>query len=285
MKLVSVVIPTHNRADMIHDAILSVLNQTYSNIEVLVVDDCSGDNTEYVIKELQDKRIIYIRHEENLGACAARNTGIKYARGEFIAFQDSDDIWESHKLETQITIMEKTNAPVSFCGMMQFDPCLPKNRYLPINLREGFVSHDKIMEFSLASTQCIVAKKECFYNVQFDENLPRLQDWDLLMRMSKYYSVYFIDKALVNVYIQQNSISRYPEKGIMAIDMLISKNQDYLLRHSAVEARWRAIKINYMISAGLNPDAEFKYIFKINPDLKIILKYILFLSGINIHRS
>jgi len=88
---VSVIIPTYNRAHTIGRAIKSVLNQTYQDFEIIVVDDGSTDNTEEVVKSFRDKRIRYIQHKKNKGAAAARNTGIKSAKGKYIAFQDSDD--------------------------------------------------------------------------------------------------------------------------------------------------------------------------------------------------
>lgn len=98
---VSVVIPTYNRAHLVGRAIQSVLNQTYQDFEIIVVDDGSTDNTEEVVKSFNDPRIRYIRHDQNRGGSAARNTGIKMARGEYIAFQDSDDEWLPEKLESR----------------------------------------------------------------------------------------------------------------------------------------------------------------------------------------
>ena len=89
--LVSVIIPTYNRAHLIKRSAMSVLNQTYSNLELIIVDDGSTDNTEEVVKSIDDNRVIYIK-QPNQGACAARNNGIDHAKGEFIAFQDSDDV-------------------------------------------------------------------------------------------------------------------------------------------------------------------------------------------------
>ena len=96
-KKVSVIIPTYNRATTIIKSINSVLNQTYSNFEIVVVDDNSDDNTKDIIKQIQDDRIIYIKNKKNLGAASARNIGIKNATGELIAFQDSDDEWIKQK--------------------------------------------------------------------------------------------------------------------------------------------------------------------------------------------
>lgn len=99
---VSVVIPTYNRGNKLSQAIDSVLGQTMGAYELIVVDDGSNDDTESVVKSYSDARIKYLNHTENLGAGAARNTGIRYANGEFISFLDSDDTWDPKKLEKQI---------------------------------------------------------------------------------------------------------------------------------------------------------------------------------------
>ena len=117
--LVSVIIPTHNRADLVPLAIQSVLQQTYTNLECIVVDDASTDNTEETVRTIIDERIIYLRHENNKHASAARNTGIKYARGEFIAFLDDDDEWLPTKLEKQVPFLLNLHEKVGmiYCWM------------------------------------------------------------------------------------------------------------------------------------------------------------------------
>lgn len=112
---ISVVIPTYNRAKTINKSIKSVLNQTYTNIEVIVVDDCSTDNTETIIKKIKDKRVKYYKLDCNKGACFARNYGIKKATGNYIAFQDSDDIFEKNKLEKQYENIKKNKSDLNFC--------------------------------------------------------------------------------------------------------------------------------------------------------------------------
>lgn len=109
---VSVIIPTYNRAHTIKRAILSVLNQTYQGFEIIVVDDCSTDNTREVIEKFGDKRIRYIRKKANKGAAAAGNTGIKAVRGEYIVFLDSDDKWLPNKLDEQIKVLKVTSPKV-----------------------------------------------------------------------------------------------------------------------------------------------------------------------------
>ena len=118
MDLISVIIPTYNRENKIIDAVRSVLEQTYINIEVIVIDDGSTDDTYLMLDKIEDKRLKYV-YQENSGACVARNRGIKEAKGKYIAFHDSDDIWHKDKLEKQIRVLEKTNADIVFCQLLR----------------------------------------------------------------------------------------------------------------------------------------------------------------------
>ena len=116
--LISVIIPTYNRAHLIKRSAQSVLNQTYKNLELIIVDDGSTDNTKEVIDSLNDERIVYVK-QENHGVSSARNTGINVANGKYIAFQDSDDIWHSDKLEKQINTLKQNNADIVFCKIFK----------------------------------------------------------------------------------------------------------------------------------------------------------------------
>ena len=184
---VSVIIPTYNRVHLIRRAIQSVLNQTYQDFEVIIVDDGSTDNTEEVVKSFNDPRIRYIRHEKNKGAATARNTGIKAARGKFIAFQDSDDEWLPEKLEKQMKVFENTPAKVGvvYTGFWKIEN--NKKIYIPfswVKQKEGNI-HKELLKGNFVTTQSIVARKECFKKAgMFDEKLPRFQDWELVIRLS-----------------------------------------------------------------------------------------------------
>lgn len=103
---VSVVIPTYNRSEFLVQAVQSVLKQTRSALEIIVVDDASSDATRDVLMQIQDARLRYLRHEVNLGGAAARNTGIDAAQGDYVAFLDSDDQWFPTKIETQLERIE-----------------------------------------------------------------------------------------------------------------------------------------------------------------------------------
>lgn len=119
--LVSIVMPSFNTADFIYKAIESVVAQTYSNWELIIIDDCSTDGTRGVVEAWNDKRIRYFTNEANVGAAESRNIAIMKARGKWIAFLDSDDLWMSDKLEKQIAFMEKNNVYFSYTNYIEID--------------------------------------------------------------------------------------------------------------------------------------------------------------------
>lgn len=117
--LVSVVMPVYNAERFLRQAIESVLNQTYQNIELIMVDDCSKDRSVQIMSEYeaQDARVHVIRNEINKGVALVRNQGIRIAKGEYIALLDSDDVWECTKLEKQITLLLKEKASIAYCSV------------------------------------------------------------------------------------------------------------------------------------------------------------------------
>ncbi len=120
--LVSVIMPSYNTAKFIPESINSVLSQTYTNWELIIVDDCSSDNTDEVVKPfLSDGRIKYLKNEKNSGAAVSRNYALREANGRYIAFLDSDDLWEKEKLEKQIAFMEKNGYAFSYTDYIIID--------------------------------------------------------------------------------------------------------------------------------------------------------------------
>lgn len=106
-ELVSIIMPSYNTASFISKTIESVLNQTYKNWELLIVDDCSTDDTDEIVSKYNDKRIVYLKNEKNSGAAISRNRALRNAKGKWISFLDSDDLWHPTKLEKQIKFMKK----------------------------------------------------------------------------------------------------------------------------------------------------------------------------------
>ena len=185
---VSVIIPTYNRAHLISRAIKSVLNQTYQDFEVIVVDDGSTDNTEKIVKSFNDSRIRYIRHEMNRGGAAARNTGIKAARGEYIAFLDSDDEWLPEKLRRQVEYLESSDEKVGvvYCSQYLQDDSTNTVGEPGGDLYTGNVYKYLLRGWCPPTTSLFLVKYRLLTEVGFfDPSLPSFQDYDLWLRLAQ----------------------------------------------------------------------------------------------------
>ncbi len=226
---ISVIIPTYNREKLISKSVKSVLNQSYENIELIVVDDESTDNTEKVLKQIKDKRLKYIKLKKNSGACHARNYGIKKATGDYIAFQDSDDIYRKDKLKLQLENLIKNQSDMDFCKISVHE--MEKEWSYPTESQEDSIHHgdllNELCHGNFISTQAILAKKEVFHDISFDEALPRFQDYDLVLQIASNYTVSYFEEPLVDLYIQSDSISKNDEKLKKACIHMLRKNYNF----------------------------------------------------------
>lgn len=223
-KMVSVIIPTYNRAKTLEKSVDSVLKQTYKNIEVIIVDDGSSDNTKYVVDRILDSRIRYV-YQSNAGACAARNNGIEKAKGDFIAFQDSDDVWHEEKIEKQMKIIQSQNVEVVFCKLNKIENGRIKE-ILPSALGEGIVN--PVNNLFGIGTQTLLFKKEVLEKLRFDIRMPRFQEFELLLNIVENgYTLYCIDDGLVDYYIGEDSISRNYTKLLCACERIRSKHPNF----------------------------------------------------------
>lgn len=230
---VSVIIPTYNRAHLVGRAIESVLNQTYQNFEIIVVDDGSTDNTEEVVKNFNNKVIRYIRHKENRGGGAARNTGIKEAEGNYIAFLDDDDEWLPEKLEKQISFFDDKSSElgVVYTGLIRVDETgeyIVKQyiRVPDIHVPEKrrWIYEDLLLKDYVGTISTVLVKKECFEKIGlFDESLPSCQDWDICIRIAKMYQFDFIESPLIKYYRHACRITTNLEAKIKGRVMLLNK--------------------------------------------------------------
>ena len=284
---VSVIIPTYNRAHLIGRAIQSVLNQTYQDFELIVVDDGSTDNTEDIIRQFQekDKRIRYIKHDKNKGGSAARNTGIKNSVGKYIAFQDSDDEWLPKKLEKQMKIFKKEspNLGIVYTGFYRIKDS--EKKYIPsheIVKKEGRI-YEELLKGNFITTQSILVRKECFKKVGiFDENLPRLQDWELVMRLSKYYDFKCIDEPLLISYYTTDSISANNKALIEALELILTKHYKNFNNYKEILSRhyFDLGRILYLDGYLINSRRYFiKAIKKYPLNIKYSLSYLVSFFG------
>lgn len=290
--LVSVILPTYNRAHTLLRAVNSVLNQTYKNLELIIVDDCSIDNTEEVVKNIKDERIIYIRQACNKGAPVARNLGIKLAKGDYIAFQDSDDEWMVEKLEKQMKAFSRASLKtgVVYTGFWRIEK--EKKVYIP-NIRIGKKEvdiHNKLLKGNFVTTQVAVVKKECFENLGgFDERLPRFQDWELWIRISRHYKFFFIDEALSIAYLQKDSISTSVDALETALNLIEGKHAKEFIGQGinplSDKYCWLA---RLLMKEGKFSDARrnlYKAISLYHYNLKAWVVFLFLLFGIKIRKN
>jgi glycosyltransferase involved in cell wall biosynthesis len=286
--MISVVIPAYNRESTIRRAVISVLDQTYSDLEVLVVDDGSTDGTEEVLRQISDPRLRYIKADENRGACAARNIGIVAAQGEWVAFQDSDDSWHADKLEKQMETLQVHKADIVFCGMRLIRGDGTNGPTVPApSLPQRFYSYEALLRESIASTQVIMGRRDCFLAEPFDEQMPRMQDWDFILRLSQKYSVYYLNEVLADVYLQSDSLTMRPEKGLFAYKRIYEKNRDAIEQSPGIKARHIALEGYLRLLNGENPAIFYaKNLsphFGLRTNLKFSAKMLLAAAGL-LHR-
>ena len=262
---VSVIIPTYNRAHLIGRAIQSVLNQTYQDFEVIVVDDGSTDNTEEVIKEYQeqDRRIRYIRHEKNKGGSAARNTGIKLAKGKYIGLLDDDDEWLPEKLEKQMRKFQNSSEKVGviYSGFFYISEKSGKIVSEIIPHLRGKVYANLLKGCILGSPTPLI-KKRCFQKAGFfDETLPSCQDWDMWIRLSKYYDFDFVPDILAKHHVHGGQISADLNAKIVAREKLMEK---YWVNFSKNPKSFSAIlqRLGILYSLAGNHKKGRKYFMK-----------------------
>jgi len=211
MPKVSVIIPTHNRADFLESSIESVLSQTYNDFEVIVVDDNSCDHTHEVVKNFRDIRIRYILHLENKGPSAARNTAIAASKGDFIAFLDDDDEWMPHKLQKQILVLDKSLSNV--CGVYTNRLVIDKanKKVVSTNLRSNKLHGNLLCQLVFQnpiSTGSLLLKKNCLDQVgYFDESMYYMEDRDLWIRLSMKWDFEYIDEPLTKIHLHSNKLS------------------------------------------------------------------------------
>ncbi len=197
MAAVSVVIPTFNRAQKVVRAISSVLSQTFTDVEIIVVDDGSTDGTKKEVEQFDDF-VTYVAHSSNLGVSAARNTGIKVSGAPLVAFLDSDDHWLPEKLAAQVGFFDEHPEAVA----CQTEELWIRNgrRVNPMkkHLKPSGDIFEPSLKLCLVSPSAVMLKRSLLDEVGFfDEDLPVCEDYDLWLRISCRYPIHLIKEALV----------------------------------------------------------------------------------------
>lgn len=284
--MISVIIPTHNRSDLVQRAMTSVLNQTYQNVEIIVVSDGSTDNTKEVVNRYQKKyeNIQFIEINPGKGANNARNRGIEASNGSYVAFLDDDDEWSTKKLELQLDVFKSDDKIGLVYTGINVIYVKENLTYYSLSGQKGDLKKEILLKNVIGATPSVMVKREILEKSgYFDVEMPAKQDYDLWIRICQVTHVGFVDEPLVNYYNYsgEKQISLSTEKHETAIEIIDKKYQNLFKELS--ESELKKQRSNYNISIANialrnnNKKLGWKYsirAFKYNPNVKNLI-YIL----------
>ncbi|GEN51437.1 glycosyltransferase family 2 protein [Alkalibacterium pelagium] len=288
--MISVVIPTHNRSELLTRAVESALNQTHKDIEIIVVSDGSTDNTEEVMKAYQQREnnIKFISVFPGKGANNARNEGIRASEGEYIAFLDDDDEWAPHKLESQLSVFNSDSSIGMVYTGINVIYVKEDLTYYSLSGKGGDLSKDILLKNVIGATPSVMIKKEILdQSGFFDVDMPAKQDYDLWIRVCQLTNVGYVDEPLVNYYNYsgEKQISLSTEKHERAIEMIDKKYSSLFKTLTPEEVKQQ--RSNYFISIANialrnnNKSLGFKYGMKALHK-KISLKNLVYVLSVPI---
>lgn len=238
MEAVSIILPTYNRAYCIERAVNSILSQTYSDWELLVIDDGSEDDTERIVAGIaaSDARVHYHRQPVNRGVAAARNEGIRQARHKYIAFQDSDDIWKRDKLEKQMRVFaENPNVGLVYCT---YEGTKQDGTVVKVPDSSGGADHlrgslyELLLQRNVIGAPTVVLRRECIEkNGMFDENLTCLEDWELFLRIARKEEIGYVEEVLLTADIHDSGVSSQVGGYFQARCMMIAMHRGALVEY------------------------------------------------------
>jgi glycosyltransferase involved in cell wall biosynthesis len=241
--VLTIIIPTYNRADFLRESIRSVFSQTFSDYELIVVDDGSSDHTEDVVREFP--KIRYVACRENSGVSHARNLGIKLAGGRYVCFLDSDDLWIKNKLEVQISWME-AHADCQVCYTDEI--WIRKGvRVNPMNKHRKYsgdiFSHS--LPLCIVSPSSVLMRSSLFDEVGlFDEGLPACEDYDLWLRISLKYPVHYIEEKLI---VKKGGHEDQLSAKYWGMDRFRVIALDKLLKESSLKGEKRGLVVKTLV--------------------------------------
>ncbi len=202
--LVSIISPSYNTARFIREMIESVLMQTYSKWELIIIDDASSDNTDDIVNSFSDNRIIYLKNDKNKGAAYSRNRALRLAKGEWIAFLDSDDLWEKDKLSKQLTYMLDNGYKFSCTKHHSIDE-LSQNTGM-IYTSPSHVSKIGMYMYCWPGCLTVMYHRPTIGEIQI-EDLKKNNDYAIWLKAIRKADCYYLDEDLAGYRIRESSIS------------------------------------------------------------------------------
>jgi len=285
---VTVIISTYNRANLLGRAIKSVLNQTFADFELIVVDDASTDNTEEVVRAFTDPRIRFIRHEQNQGVSAVRNTGLKAALGDYVAFLDSDDEWLPQKLEKQLQVFWSNHGErfgAVGCAAWLVEGKSAKLLHLPVsgNYYEDLLS---LASHRYCTMSNLLFKKQVLqrHQISFDETLRASGDWDFALRLACVCDMADVDEPLAKFHsdaaVRLTSIANASQR-LKSRLILLDKYKEELERMPKALARHHMAIAMLFLKTGDFPAARahIRIAARIYSTPRYILFWVMSLMG------
>jgi glycosyltransferase involved in cell wall biosynthesis len=242
--LISVVIPAYNRSRTIAYCLESVLRQTYKNLDIVVVDDGSTDDTLDIVKALEDGRIRCIALGKRFGAQAARNRGIREARGNWVAFLDSDDEWVFDKIEKQVSMLveHKENPHIVIHGDgIKYSQGMGEREIWHLPITEGEKSYHLLLSRPATLFPCILTSKKVLEEIGYlDESVLSYQEWDTSIRLAKCCTFVHIKDPLCIYYLHDGeTISKDGTGDFLGYQYVIEKHKDQIITVCGLET-WKA---------------------------------------------
>jgi glycosyltransferase involved in cell wall biosynthesis len=283
--LVSIIIPTYKRSELLNTAINSVLDQTYSFIEVIIVDDNNPEsvyrkNTEELMKQYDtNNRVKYIKHDYSKNGSAARNTGIKNSNGEYIGFLDDDDQFLPEKINLQIDKLSKLDQDWGgvYCSIEKFMNSKSIKKYQ--GFKEGKLTKELLlMEIPFFAGSSLLVKRKVMIELGgFDESFQRHQDWEFLIRFFRKYKLAFLNEILVYINVYPNFNNKISGKKLEQVKLQFLDKFDADIKMFELDIQKKIYKRHYfeiIFSYLLEKKViqAFKWIKKTNSFIKISFK-------------
>lgn len=205
-ELVSIIMPSYNTGKFIGETINSVIDQTYINWELIIVDDCSSDNTDEIVKNIEDSRIVYLKNEKNMGAAVSRNRALREAKGKWIAFLDSDDLWKENKLEKQIKFMKDNNYYFTYTNYIEIDENGNQNGKKITGPKR--ITKTGMFNYCWPGCLTVMYNAEKIGLIQI-EDIKKNNDYAIWLKVCKKVDCYLLDESLAMYRKRRGSISSY----------------------------------------------------------------------------
>lgn len=254
-ELISVIIPTYNRVKLLERSVQSVLSQTYTDLELLIIDDCSDDGTEEFVKKIKDERVHYYRNDHNMGPAASRNRGAMLAKGSLIAYQDSDDEWLPDKLMRLMEVWQKESDEET--GMIYHEmqeqgaSAVIPSRDFPLEWKTKEIFRHMLLYPMIGGTASLI-RKSCLEELGgFHEALGSIEDYEFYLRLAKKYRVLFVGEPLMIIYDTPGSVNKRFKSKIDTELYILDTMYDSLCQYDILQK-----KVNLIRQQAENYDCE-----------------------------